>query len=64
MKQLNESHKQTIKHYDEKEAEREARENKRREARKKRAYNPRLAHKTCWHCGEAGHLCWWCPSSD
>ena len=31
------------------------------EKRKKRAYNPRFAHKNCWECGEKGHLIYWCP---
>ena len=31
------------------------------EIRKRRAYNPRLAHKNCWECGASGHLIDWCP---
>ena len=61
---MNESYKQSIKYYEEKEAEREAREKQRRDARKKRAYNPRLANVKCWYCGEAGHKVYWCPNYD
>jgi hypothetical protein len=29
--------------------------------KKKNAYNKRYANKTCWACGEYGHLIYWCP---
>lgn len=31
------------------------------EKRRRRAYNPKLAHKKCWECGASGHLIYWCP---
>ena len=61
---LNKDHQKMIEKL-EKELEKMAEEEvKRKERRKRRAYNPRFAEKNCWHCGEAGHLIYWCPDFD
>ena len=64
IKLMTEQHNLAIKQYQLKEEEWEAEKEERRNRRRRRVYNPRFADKNCWHCGEAGHLIYWCPELD
>jgi hypothetical protein len=58
---LQDDHSKTIDKLEENLERMKEEEQERKQRAKKRAYNPRFAEKTCWHCGIAGHLIYWCP---
>ena len=61
IKQMTQQHELIIKQYQQREEELLAQEEERKKRRKRNVYNPRFAHKNCWHCYQAGHLIYWCP---